>query len=141
MTVMDARRVAEMRALADLPTDELDELAAVMTDVEIAAGTEVITHGRGGHVIYFVEQGQADVLTEDGEVASSLGPGDTFGEIAIVVTGTRTATIVARTPLVVFALFDSDFERIRGRVPEFERFIRRLGSNRMRTLLRPEDTG
>src|SRR5206468_2301847 len=81
----------------DLPAVEVDELAAAMNPVEIEAGTELITHGKDGHIIYFVEQGEADVLTDDGEVAHTLGTGDTFGEIAILLTGQRTATVVART--------------------------------------------
>jgi CRP-like cAMP-binding protein len=140
MPGMDAKRIAGSGALAGLPAHELDELAGVMSSVEIDAGTEVMTHGNRGHLIYFVEQGQADVLTDTGEVARTLGPGDTFGEIAILVTGRRTATVVARTHLVLLALFESDFEAIRPRVPEFERVIRRVGSERLRALLRAEDT-
>ncbi len=128
---MDRRRIAGLEAFADLPAAELDELAAVMTDVGIEAGTELITSGKDGHLIYFVEQGKADVLTDDGEVAHTLGPGDTFGEIAILVTGQRTATVVARTDMFLIALFEPDFQQIRTRVPEFERAIRRLGSERL----------
>ena len=131
MAPVDPRRIAGLRAFAELPEAELDELAAVMNDVEIEAGTELITSGKDGYVIYFVEQGEADVLTEEGEAAHVLGQGDTFGEIAILMTGQRTATVVARTPMILVALFDSDFERIRARVPEFERSLRRLGSERL----------
>jgi CRP-like cAMP-binding protein len=136
---MEPGRIAGLKGFADLPAAELDELAGVMNGVEIEAGTELITHGKVGHLIYFVEQGQADVLTDDGERARTLGPGDTFGEIAIMVTGKRTATVVARTRLAVLTLSESDFGVIRARVPEFERLIRRLGSERLRALLRAED--
>ena len=128
---MDRRRIAGLRAFADLPATELDELAAVIDGVEIEAGTELITFGKDGLVIYFVEQGEADVLNDEGGVAHALGPGDTFGEIAILVTGQRTATVAARTHMLLLALFDTDFERIRARVPEFERSIRRLISERL----------
>ncbi len=131
MALMDTKRIAGMRAFADLPAAELDELAAVMNDVEIEAGTEVITYGKDGYVIYFVEQGKAEVLTDDGEVARTLGPGDTFGEIAILATGQRTATVVARTPMALVVLFEHDFQQLRTRVPEFERSLRRLGSERL----------
>jgi hypothetical protein len=49
--------------------------------------------------IYFIEQGEAEVLSEGGEATKVLGPGDAFGEISLVLTGQRTATVVARTPL------------------------------------------
>ncbi|HEX4518735.1 MAG TPA: cyclic nucleotide-binding domain-containing protein [Gaiellaceae bacterium] len=128
---MDASRIAALDAFADLPPGELDELAAVLTHVEIEAGTELITHRKDGYLVYFVEQGEAEVLTDDGEVVRALGPGDTFGEIAILTTGPRTATVVARTQMLLLALFDADFQRIRARVPEFERSLRSLGSERL----------
>jgi CRP-like cAMP-binding protein len=131
MAIMDTRRIAGLQGFAGLPPAELDELATVMSDVEIEAGTELITYGKDGHVIYFVEQGTADVLTDGGEVAHTLGPGDTFGEIAILVTGQRTATVVARTQMLLAVLFEPDFQQIRTRVPEFERVIGRLGSERL----------
>ena len=128
---MDRRRIASLPAFADLPAAELDELAAALTPVEIAAGTELITSGKDGYVIYFVDRGEADVITDDGEVARTLGPGDTFGEIAILLTGRRTATVVARTDMSLVALLEPDFQQIRARVPEFERSVSGLGSKRL----------
>jgi CRP-like cAMP-binding protein len=128
---VDRTRIAGLPAFADLPSGEVDDLAGALNPVEIDAGTELITHGKDGYVIYFVEQGEADVLTDDGAVAHTLGPGDTFGEIAILLTGKRTATVVARTPMCLLALFELDFDLIRARVPEFEESLRRLGSQRL----------
>jgi CRP-like cAMP-binding protein len=131
MAIVDRRRIARLPAFVDLPSAELDELAAAMNPVEIGAGTELITEGKDGHVMYFVEQGEADVLTDHGEVVLALGPGDTFGEIAILLTGQRTATVVSRTHMSLVALFEFDFQEIRTRVPEFERSVCRLGSERL----------
>ena len=128
---MDASRIGAVGAFADLPLSELNELAAVMNEVEVAAGVKLVTFDDAGHYIYFVEVGEADVLTDDGAVAETLGPGDSFGEIAILVTGRRTATVIARTPMSLLSLFDPDFQRIRARVPEFERSISRSGSERL----------
>ncbi len=101
-----------------------------MGEFEVEAGTQVITLDDYGAAIYFIEEGHADVLTDDGEEAQSLGPGDTFGEIALLLTGQRTATVVARTPMRLLSLSDHDFQRIRPRVPELERSLRRLGVER-----------
>ena len=124
---MDTSRLAAFLVLADLPAAELDELTAAMSEVEVNAGAKVITLDDYGTAIYFIEQGQADVLTEGGEATQSLGPGDTLGEIALILTGERTATVVARTPMRLLSLSGQDFERIRPRVPELERSLRRLG--------------
>jgi CRP-like cAMP-binding protein len=128
---VDASRIAAFEPFAGLPPEELDELAGVMSEVEVEAGAPVVTHGDFGYVLYAIEAGEADVIV-DGEVTGrTLGPGDTFGEIALLVTGRRTATIVARTDMRVLSLFDQDFRRLRDRVPELDRTLRRLGGERL----------
>ena len=101
-----------------------------MREVEIEAGAAVVTLDTYGTGIYFIEQGEADVLTGRDEVTESLGPGDTFGEIALLLTGERSATVVARTPMRLLSLSGQDFERIRAHVPKLERSLRRLGLER-----------
>ena len=97
---MDTSRIASFPVLADLPEAELDEeLAAAMSEVEVEAGAKVITLDDYGTAIYFIEQGEADVLPGWDETTETLGPGDTFGEIALLLTGERSATVVARTPM------------------------------------------
>ena len=126
---MDASRVAAVPVLSALPSAELDELAAVTSEVEVDAGARVITLDDYGTAIYFIEQGEADVLAEDGETRT-LGPGDALGEIALLLTGQRTATVTAHTPMRLLSLSGQDFERIRERVPELEGVLRRLGVER-----------
>ena len=127
---MDTSRIAAFLVLADLPAAERDELAAAMSEVEVEAGAKVITLDNYGTAIYFIEQGEADVLTDGDEATQTLGPGDTLGEIALLLTGQRTATVVASTPMRLLSLSGQDFERIRARVPELERSLRRLGLER-----------
>jgi CRP-like cAMP-binding protein len=126
---VDTSRIAAFPLLADLPAAELDQLAGAISEVEVEAGAKVVTLDDYGTAIYFIEQGHADVLT-DGGGATQIGPGDTFGEIALLLTGQRTATVVARTPMRLLSLSDQDFQRIRARVPELERSLRRLGVER-----------
>ena len=127
---MDTSRIAAFPVFADLPAAELDELAAAMSAVEIEAGATVVTLDDYGTAIYFIEQGEADVLTDGGAEGRALGPGDAFGEIALLLTGQRTATVVASTPMRLLSLSGQDFQRIRARVPELERSLRRLGVER-----------
>jgi CRP-like cAMP-binding protein len=127
---MDASRIAAFSLFADLPAAELDEVSAAMGEVDVEEGAEVVTVDDYGTAIYFIEEGRADVLVDGGEATQTLGPGGTFGEIALLLTGQRTATVVARTPMRLLSLSDQDFQRIRARVPELERSLRRVGVER-----------
>jgi CRP-like cAMP-binding protein len=127
---VDTSRIAAFPVLAVLPEAELDELAAAMSEVEVEAGVEVISLDDYGTAIYFIEQGEADVLADGAEATQTLRPGDTFGEIALLLTGERSATVVARTPMKLLSLSGQDFQRIRAGVPELERSLRRLGVQR-----------
>jgi CRP-like cAMP-binding protein len=127
---MDTRRIAAFLDFADLPAEELEELAATVSEVEIEAGAKVITLDDYGTAIYFIEQGYADVLDDGGEATNSLGPGDAFGEIGLLLTGQRTASVVATTPMRLLSLSGQDFDQVRAHVPEVERSLRRLGLER-----------
>ena len=102
----------------------------MVREIEVDAGVKVITADDYGTAIYFIEQGEADVVTGGGDATQTLGPGDTLGEIALLLTGERTATVMARTPMRLIALSGQDFEGIRARVPELERLLRRIGLER-----------
>jgi len=127
---VDTSRIATFRVLAVLPAAELEELAAVMREVHVEAGAKVITLDDYGTAIYFIEEGEASALIDGGDATQTLGPGETFGEIALLLTGERTANVVAGTRMRLLSLAGQDFERIRARVPELERSLRRLGIER-----------
>jgi CRP-like cAMP-binding protein len=102
-----------------------------MGEAEVDAGTEVVTVDESGSTVYLIEAGEAEVIGAGGPLPVALGPGDTFGEIGLLLTaGKRTATVVARTPMKLLALSEPDFERIQGQIPEFERSLRSLGLER-----------
>jgi CRP-like cAMP-binding protein len=126
---VDSSRFAAFPDFADLPADELDELAASMKEVDVAAGAHVITVDDYGTAIYFIEEGLAEVVDGGGD-PNAVGPGDVIGEIGLLLTGERTATVVAQTPMRLLSLSGQDFERIRERVPEVEQSLRRLGLER-----------
>jgi CRP-like cAMP-binding protein len=103
-----------------------------MSEVDVRAADTILTLDDYGTAVYFIEEGAAQVLDDYGEEIETLGPGDTFGEIALLLTGQRTASVVARTPMRLLSLSGQDFERIRARVPKLEDSLRRLGVERAR---------
>jgi MFS family permease len=88
---------------APLPGPALERLASQLETVRVAAGTNVITQGEPGDRFYVVAEGRLDVVV-DGNPTRSLGPGDSFGEIALLRDVPRTATVTASTDASLHAL-------------------------------------
>jgi CRP-like cAMP-binding protein len=130
--LVDPARVGAFPIFADLPDAELAALAEAMTELEVDADVQVVTVDDYGTAVYFIEQGEAEVRAAGDEGTRMLGPGDSFGEIALLLTGQRTATVVSRTPMQLLSLSEHDFGRIRARVPELERSLRQIGLERTR---------
>jgi CRP-like cAMP-binding protein len=129
-TGVDASRIAAFAALHDLPGRELEELAAVLREVEMKAGDVVVRRDEYGTAVYFVEEGTAEVQGVEGDASVSLGRGDVIGEIGMLLTGRRIATVVAATPMRLLALSGQDFESIRPLIPGVAQTLRRLGFER-----------
>jgi MFS family permease len=88
---------------APLPESTLEQLADSLEPVRVPAGQEVVRQGEGGDRFYLVEEGTLDVAVDGGRV-QELGPGESFGEIALLRDVPRTATVTARTDAVLYAL-------------------------------------
>lgn len=93
--VLPVRELALMRQVpmfAPLPLTALEQLARSLVPVRLEPGTRVITQGEPGDAYYLIADGSVDVI-HDGRRQSTLGPGEGFGEIALLSDRPRTATI------------------------------------------------
>jgi MFS family permease len=91
-----------------LPLPALEQLARALQPVTVSEGRAVFTQGDIGDRYYLIESGEADVVG-DGRVVATLGQGEGFGEIALLRSTRRTATVVARTDLRLQALNSDRF--------------------------------
>lgn len=96
------------RIFAPLPPDTAEELAHRLAPVRLAAGDVVFRQGEPGDRFYLVAEGEVEAAPE-GRAASVLGPGESFGEIALLRDVPRTATVTARTETLLYALERDDF--------------------------------
>jgi CRP-like cAMP-binding protein len=126
---VDAERLATIAPFAGLTDEERALVAERGNVVDVPQGQAVTTEGEFGYTFFVVDEGTAEV-TEHGQAVATLGPGDFFGEIGLLVTGRRTASVVATTPMRLFALFDQDFRRLCVEVPGFERRLREAMADR-----------
>lgn len=115
--------------LAPLPLPAIEQLARGLERIGVPAGEAVITEGDIGDRFYVIESGDADVLG-DGRVVATLTAGEGFGEIALLRRTRRTATVRARTPLLLGAL---DAERfllaVLGYAPSTDAALARVGDS------------
>jgi CRP-like cAMP-binding protein len=88
---------------AGLKRKELEQIAGVMRDRTVDAGEELAVEGKDGIGFFLIENGTARVSV-GGETRRTLGPGDYFGEIALIADSKRTATVTAETPLRCWGL-------------------------------------
>jgi CRP/FNR family cyclic AMP-dependent transcriptional regulator len=93
---------------AGLDNKELQQIASSMRERKFKAGDTVTQEGAGGVGFFVVEQGQADVSI-GGKSKGSVGPGDYFGEIALINESPRTATLTARTDMLCYGMTPWDF--------------------------------
>jgi CRP-like cAMP-binding protein len=95
--------LASVELFSELDKGELKKIAGSMKEVSYPAGREIVTQGTGGVGFFVVSEGRAKVVVDGNEV-STLGPGDHFGEVALLAGTERTATVTAETDLVCYAL-------------------------------------
>jgi MFS family permease len=105
---------------AQLPEQVLERLASGATSVSVEAGQVIVSRGEAGRHFYAIADGRAGVELEDG-TTRELGPGDSFGEIALLRDVPRTATVQALEPLRIYAVERDEFlAAVTGHGPTLE---------------------
>lgn len=101
---------------------ELQEIAAIADEIDIAEGKELTTEGSPGREFFVLIEGTASVA-QDGDQINDLGPGDFFGEVALVKDTPRTATVTATSPVRALVITRQNFKRLIERQPDIERTV------------------
>ena len=115
---VDVELLRKVPFLAPLKDRDVKRLAESMRDHTVVAGEEIVTQGEGAIAFFILLAGEATV-TVDGAVQRKLGPGDHFGEIALVLPDTaRTASVIADTDVQLGALATWNFRPFVAEHPE-----------------------
>lgn len=100
-------------AFSSLTPENLTDVAEKMKRVRYPAGAVILRQGELGDTFYLLREGTADVVREEGEsvrrLIATMKQGDFFGEIALLTGGPRSATVIAREPVELYALSKADF--------------------------------
>jgi voltage-gated potassium channel len=106
----------------------ISEVTRLLRPREIPEGHIIMRRGEPGDCMYFLVSGEVEIRVEP---PVRLGPGDFFGEIALITGGPRTATAVATKHCVMLMLHVTDFRLLAGRRPELTEAINREAARRL----------
>jgi CRP-like cAMP-binding protein len=120
---VDRQRIASHSFLAGIPEKELAAVASAASEREFAAGETLISEGDSGHCLFLIEEGAAEVSV-DGTSVRRMGPGEIIGEIAVLASGRRTASVVATSPMRAISFFKPDVWALDRTAPEAARRLR-----------------
>jgi CRP/FNR family cyclic AMP-dependent transcriptional regulator len=112
-----ADALAHCSIFSGLSRGELMELAKMTEDLEVEEGKALTREGQSGSEFFVIVDGEVSV-TKDGQEIRKMGPGEFFGEIALLEDMPRTATVTAKTPLRFFVLTRQAFRSLLAHQPE-----------------------
>ncbi|TMM26748.1 MAG: cyclic nucleotide-binding domain-containing protein [Actinobacteria bacterium] len=98
---------------------ELKEIAMLADEIDLREGKEMTRQGTPGREFFVLLDGTADVK-KNGRRVNRLGPGDFFGEIALVSREPRTATVIATSPVRALVITDRSFRRLLDDAPQVQ---------------------
>jgi CRP/FNR family cyclic AMP-dependent transcriptional regulator len=113
---LDASRLKQIPLFQDVPDEELGQIATFAQEVSVEQGRELVREGDFSYEFMAIEEGEAEV-TRHGEHLADLGPGDFFGEIGLLEKTLRTATVTAKTPMMLVTLTGWDLKRMERHIP------------------------
>ena len=131
---MSAKTIDEQLAgvplFAGLSSRELRSVGSLATRVQVPAGAKLAHQGKAGREFLIVLDGTVEVRVDD-EVVATCGSGQFFGEIALLEHGTRTATVVATTDVVVDVINQAEFATLLADHPEIADALRAAMDQRL----------
>jgi CRP/FNR family cyclic AMP-dependent transcriptional regulator len=126
---MDPARLKNIGVFADLSDDELQHIANLAAEVSVPAGKELVREGDYSYDVLAIEEGEAEV-TRGGEHVADLGPGAVIGEMGVLERTQRSATVVAKTPMMLVTLTSWDVRRLNKSAPHVVEHLRAVVQQR-----------
>ncbi len=110
--------LSQVPLFAALSRKDLQMIARASDEVSVPSDKVLVQEGQTGHEFFLIVDGTASV-TRNGRKVATLGPGQYFGELALLDRGPRTATVTADGDLTVLVLGQREFAGLIDDVPEF----------------------
>jgi voltage-gated potassium channel len=121
--------LARVPLFAELQASDIADIMSLLRAQRVEPGSFIVRRGERAHCMYFIADGEVDVVLKDRKV--QLGTGDFFGEIAALRRSRRTATVIARTQASLLVLDAHDLHALMERDPRIAEHIRHVASTRL----------
>jgi CRP-like cAMP-binding protein len=126
---VDVSQLKRVELFADVPDEALAKIAPFTKVDEFAEGRDVVKEGGFANDFYVITEGTAKV-ERDGEHLADLGPGDVFGEQALLEKQQRSATVTATDTLRVIKIEHWELSRMKKAMPEVVEQLQRTVEER-----------
>jgi CRP/FNR family transcriptional regulator, cyclic AMP receptor protein len=113
---------------------ELAQIARIADEIDLPVGRTLTKEGARGREFFLVLEGRVDVR-QNSRLLRPLGPGDFFGEIALVTEKGRTATVTAATPVRAVVIVDRAFRELLRRSPDIQAKVLEAVADRLAATL------
>jgi voltage-gated potassium channel len=114
---MDVEKLRQISLFADLHEHTLERIGELSTEFEVPAGWVLIDPGQPGSGMFVLQEGTVQVETPDGR-SWEYGPGEFFGELALLTDHPRNARVRAKTTVRCLAISRADFSKLLDEEPE-----------------------
>jgi CRP/FNR family transcriptional regulator, cyclic AMP receptor protein len=129
---MDEKRLRSVPFFSGLDKKEIRTVARLADEIDIPEGQRLAREGEFAHEFFVIEEGTAEVV-HDGEPIAKLGPGDFFGEIGILASERRMATVTSTSPMELIVLTSGALRTVRREHPEVAERLRKAIDERFAT--------
>ncbi len=120
---MDVKELRGIELFSRLSKGELKRLAQWTDEVTVDEGYALAKEGEFAYEFFVIEEGTADVI-QGGNRLTELAPGAFFGEIGLLETERRTASVIATSPMRLIVMFQSQFRQMEHELPTVANRIR-----------------
>jgi CRP-like cAMP-binding protein len=114
---VDAKKLERVPLFAGLSHKDRERVARWADTVDLPPGKHLLDEGRLPHEFFVILDGEVEV-THEGERLATLGPGDFFGEIALIEHRRRTASVVTSAPTSLAVMSPASFDAMRRELPQ-----------------------
>jgi CRP-like cAMP-binding protein len=122
---LEPDRLKSIPLFQTVSDEDLSQIAPFADEVRVEAGKQLVREGDFSYEFFAIEEGEAEV-TRGGEHVADLGPGDFFGEIGLLEKDLRTASVEAKSDMLLVTLTGWDMKRMEKAMPEAVERVRQV---------------